>query len=60
MESRFPRRKVNMFTKQELGIVLQLIRNTEIKGGDAFIVAQLLQKIEQLLKAPEAKQEDQE
>jgi hypothetical protein len=49
-----------MFTKQELGIVLQLIRNTEIKGGDAFIVAQLLQKIEQLLKAPEAKQEDQE
>ena len=41
-----------MFTKQELSVIGQLILKAEIKGVDAFPVAQLLQKIEGLLKEP--------
>lgn len=41
-----------MFSKQELSIIGQLIQKADIKGGDAIIVAQLLVKIDNLLKEP--------
>ena len=45
-----------MFTKQELIVILQLIGNSNIKGGDALAVASIMQKIEGLIKKePEPK-----
>ena len=41
-----------MFTKQELGVIGQLISKTDIKGADALTVAVLLQKIDKLIKEP--------
>lgn len=38
-----------MFTNQELNIILQLISNANIKGGDSIAVAHLIQKIDQLI-----------
>jgi hypothetical protein len=38
-----------MLSKQELSLILQLVANSTIKGGDALIVGALIQKIQGLI-----------
>ena len=40
-----------MFTKEELQVIVQLISRTNITGQESFVVAQLLNKINQMLQA---------
>lgn len=42
-----------MLSKQELGLILQLIANSTIRGGDAITVGVLIQKIQGLINVPD-------
>ena len=47
----------HMFNKNELSVIVQLIKKADIKGGDAIAVAILLQKIDKLVKDEPKKEE---